>query len=263
MGSLRWVPIIVKPNPSLSTPELAVLPEMGSTSEKVSCDSVRSLATSETTSGVSSLVGFGNPDAEVILEVGKGPPKSTGCIPAVSEIAGGSPFSLVVPAPISTEGAMVVWTRSSSPGSLVESDPADSCPSLVFGPFTHKLFSGLGLRNRPEFPFPEAEPIPLSCCPSDKVRGLSGKGSSKLLLKMALKYRHPLGITCDGSEGQISTLYENLIDSHDKKVTGSSPKSVNKGTRQLNRLFCSVNYEAHSGSSSSGRHKGRVHNNLL
>jgi hypothetical protein len=80
---------------------------------------------------------------------------------------------------------------------------------------------------------------------------------------MALEFRHPLGITCDGSEGQISTLYENLITSHDKKVKGSSPKSVNKGTRELNRLLCSVNYEAHSGSSSSGRRKGRVYNGLL
>jgi hypothetical protein len=52
---------------------------------------------------------------------------------------------------------------------------------------------------------------------------------------MALEYRHPLGIMCDGSEGQISTLFENLLDNHDKKVTGSSPKSVNKGTRELNR----------------------------
>jgi len=106
MGRLRWVPKIVKPNPSLSTPELAVLLEMGSTSEKVSGDLVRSLSTSETTGGVSSLVGFGNPDAEVILEVGKGSLESTGCISVVSEIACGSPFSLVVPAPVSTEGAM-------------------------------------------------------------------------------------------------------------------------------------------------------------
>lgn len=67
----------------------------------------------------------------------------------------------------------------------------------------------------------------------------------------------------NGSEGQISTLYENLIASHDKKVMGSSLKPVNKGTRELNRLFCSVNYEAHSGSSSSGRRKGRVYNSVL
>jgi hypothetical protein len=95
------------------------------------------------------------------------------------------------------------------------------------------------------------------------VRGFSGKRSLELLLKMALEYRHPLGITCDGSEGRILTLFENLIASHDKKVTGSSPKLVNKGTRELNRLFCFVNYEAHSGSSFSGRRKGRVYNSLL
>jgi len=101
MGRLRWVPKIVKPNPSVSTSELAVFPEMGSTSEKVSGDSERSPATSETTGGVSSLVGFGKPNTEVILEVGKGPPESTGCILAVSKIVGGSPFSLVVPALVS------------------------------------------------------------------------------------------------------------------------------------------------------------------
>jgi hypothetical protein len=271
LGRLRWVPKIVKPNPSVSTSELAVFPETGSTLEKVSGDSKRSPATSETIGGVSSLVGFGKLEAEVILEVVKGPPESTGCIPTVPEIAGGSPFSLVVLAPVSmvsqskqnsgadfsfpgseakipvsgvlddlptdTKGAMVVWAGSGPSGSLVESDPAASISSLVFGPFIHNLFSGLGLRNRLELvSFPEAEPT-LSCCPSDKVRGFSGKGSPELLLKMALEYRHPLGITCDGSKGQISTLYENLIANHDKKVMGSSSKSVNKGTRELNRLF--------------------------
>jgi len=147
---------------------------------------------------------------------------------------------------------------------LVESDPAASISSLVSGPFIHELFSGLGLRKGLELvSIPEAKPSPLSCCPSDKVMIFSGKGFSELLLKMALEYHHPLGITCDGSEGQISTLYENLIASHDKKVTGFSPKSGNKGTRELNRLFSSVNYDAHSGSSSNGRRKGRVHNSLL
>jgi len=156
MGRLRWVPKIVNPNPSVSTPKLAVSLELGSTSEKVSGDSERSLATSEITSGMSSLVGFGKPNAEMILEVGKGPPVSTGCVPTMSKIAGGSPFSLVVPAPISmvfqsekcsgadfsspgseskilvsnvledfptdSEGVMVVWTGSGPSGSSVELD---------------------------------------------------------------------------------------------------------------------------------------------
>jgi len=101
MGRLRWVPKIVKPKPSASNPELAVFPKMGSMSKKIFDDSERSLVTPETTGGVSSLVGFGKPDTEMILEVRKGPPESIGCIPAVSKIAGGSPFSLVVPALVS------------------------------------------------------------------------------------------------------------------------------------------------------------------
>jgi hypothetical protein len=30
-------------------------------------------------------------------------------------------------------------------------------------------------------------------------------------LKMALEYRHLVGITCDGSEGQLSALYEDIM----------------------------------------------------
>jgi hypothetical protein len=166
--------------------------------------------------------------------------------------------------PTVSEEVLVVWAGLGASGSLVVSDPPPFVSSLVSDPISHTFISGLGFRNGLELDLiPEVEPSPLSCCPSDKVRGFSGKGSLELLLKMALEYRHPLGITCDGSEGQISTLYEDMIASHVKKESGFSSKLGIKGTRELNRLFCSINYDAHSGSSSSGRRKGRVHDNLL
>jgi hypothetical protein len=110
---------------------------------------------------------------------------------------------------------------------------------------------------------PEEEPSPLSCCPSEKVRGFSGKVSLELLLKMALGYNTPLGIMCVGSKGQLPPLFMDLIANHDKKEEGLGSKSSTKGMRELNRLFCSVNYDAHSGNSSSGRRKGRVHGSLI
>jgi hypothetical protein len=54
-----------------------------------------------------------------------------------------------------------------------------------------------------------------------------------------------------------------LIAGHDKKEEGLGSKSGTKGTRELNRLFDFVNYDAHSGKSSSGRRKGRVHGSLI
>jgi len=110
---------------------------------------------------------------------------------------------------------------------------------------------------------PEEEPAPLCCCPSDTVRGFFGKGSSELLLKMALEYSPPMGITCVDSEGQLQPLYMDLIASQDKKETGKGPILGTKGTRELSRLFYYVNYETYSGSSSSGKRKRRVHDNLL
>jgi len=55
---------------------------------------------------------------------------------------------------------------------LVASDSSPSISSLVSGPFSHKLFSGLGFRNGLDFvSIPEEkEPSPLSCSPSEKVR---------------------------------------------------------------------------------------------
>jgi len=66
-----------------------------------------------------------------------------------------------------------------------------------------------------------------------------------------------VGITCDGYEGQLSAVFEAIIDSNVKKAAGPRSSLSLKGTRELNRLACSVNYDAHSGSTSRGRCKGR------
>jgi hypothetical protein len=53
-------------------------------------------------------------------------------------------------------------------------------------------------------------------------------------------------------------VFETIIDSNVKKAAGPSSSLSIKGTRELNRLACFVNYDAHSGSTSRGRCKGRA-----
>jgi hypothetical protein len=78
----------------------------------------------------------------------------------------------LVDSSMNIEGALVVWAGSDPSDTLVESDSSPSVSSLVSGPFSHKLFSGLGFRNGLDFvSIPEEkEPSPLSCSPSEKVR---------------------------------------------------------------------------------------------
>jgi len=58
-------------------------------------------------------------------------------------------------------------------------------------------------------------------------------------------------------------VFESIIDSNDKKAASPSSSLSIKGTRELNRLACSFNYDAHSGSTSRGRYKGRAFGGFL
>jgi hypothetical protein len=102
------------------------------------------------------------------------------------------------------------------------------------------------------------DPSPLRCCPVNKTRGKSGAQSSEWVLKFAMIFSHLVGVSCDGFEGKLSALFEEIIASNSEKMFGSSPRARKKGMRELNNLFSSVNYDAHSGGSSRGRNKARV-----
>jgi hypothetical protein len=166
----------------------------------------------------------------------------------------------VLPAkvPTDSEDVLVVWAGRGSSDSMVSSGISSSVSMLETVPFNLLPPSGLGPRNGLELVlFPEEEPSPLSCCPSDKVRGFSGKKSSKDFLKAILEYSHSVGITCDGYEGKLSAVFEAILADNDKKETGSCSKLGNKFSRELNRLSCSINYDGRSGSTSQSRCKGR------
>jgi len=72
-----------------------------------------------------------------------------------------------------------------------------------------------------------------------------------------------VGLSCDVFEGRLSALFEDIVARNDEKEEGSSMKLGNKGTREVNKLGCSINYDAHCSSASRGRSKGRVHRGLL
>jgi hypothetical protein len=101
------------------------------------------------------------------------------------------------------------------------------------------------------------DPSPLLCCPVNKTRGKSGAQSSEWVLQFVMIFSHLVGLSCDGYEGKLSALFEEIIASNSEKILGSSPRASKKGMRELNNLFSSVNYDAHSGGTSRGRNKAR------
>jgi len=111
--------------------------------------------------------------------------------------------------------------------------------------------------------FPEEEPTPLSCCPADNLGGKSGKRSSDWVLHLVQEFSHLVGLSCEGFEGRLWALFEDIVARNDEKEESPSMKLGNKGTREVNRLACSINYDAHCGSASRGKSKGRVCRGLL
>jgi len=158
-----------------------------------------------------------------------------------------------------SENVLVVWAGRSPSDSPVPSGISPSVSMFENAPITLFSPSGLGPSNGLELVvLPEEVPSPLCCCPSDNLRGFSGKKSSKDFLKAILEYSHSVGVTCDGYEGQLSAVFEAILAENDKKETGSCLKVGNKHTRELNRLSCSINYDTRSGSTSQSRCKGRA-----
>jgi hypothetical protein len=72
-----------------------------------------------------------------------------------------------------------------------------------------------------------------------------------------------VGLSCDGFEGKLSALFADILASNAEQVVGSSSNKGKKGTRELNSLFCSINYDEHNGNASRSRNKGRVQRGFL
>jgi hypothetical protein len=163
-----------------------------------------------------------------------------------------------------SDSVMVVWAGRSSLDPLISSGSFPSELEVEDASITLFSPSGLGSTNGMKLiEPPEEEPAPLCCCPGDNFRGFSGKKSPLDFLKAILEYSQSVGVTCEGYEGQLSAVFEAILAENDKKDTGSSLKAGNKFNRELNRLSCSINYDARSGSSSQSRCKGRAIGGIL
>lgn len=70
-------------------------------------------------------------------------------------------------------------------------------------------------------------------------------------------FGHVVGLSYDGYEEKLTALFEDILASNEQKAEGSSTSVGSKCSRELNRLFSSVNYDVHSGSAPHGRNKAR------
>jgi hypothetical protein len=84
-------------------------------------------------------------------------------------------------------------------------------------------------------------------------------GSPEWILHLAEEFGLIVGLTCDGFEEKLSALFADIIASNDNKGEGCGSSAGKKGMRELNNLFCSINYDVYNWSASRNRNKGRVH----
>lgn len=95
------------------------------------------------------------------------------------------------------------------------------------------------------------EPTPQSVLPSAWV------------VEKAMKFRHFVGLSCDGFEGQLLALFTAIEARNSEQASASCSNSGFKGNRELRNLVCSINYDVYSGSASRGIVKARAANAFL
>jgi len=66
---------------------------------------------------------------------------------------------------------------------------------------------------------------------------------------------YSVGLSCDGSNHNIMPLFSDLLSKHEDQGKCSSLKVGKKGVREINGLFCSINYDTRSDSVNRGRNK--------
>jgi len=98
-----------------------------------------------------------------------------------------------------------------------------------------------------------------STCPPTVFRKniCSGWEHSNWVLQRAKEIHHVLGISCEGYEEQFMAILTAIEASRSQKGSTSNSKLLDRGTRELKRLACSINYDSKGGSSGCGRVKGR------
>jgi len=144
-----------------------------------------------------------------------------------------------------------------SPGSA---SPAPDPDPLSLAPIPVEAAPpSLSVAGGLELDFPAVvNPIPLTCCPPPESKCKTGKSSPDWLMPMLEDSWYSVGLSCDDSVHNPLPLFSDMLSKHEDQGKCSSPKVRKKGVREVNGLFCSVNYDARSGSVSRGRNKRRA-----
>jgi hypothetical protein len=77
-------------------------------------------------------------------------------------------------------------------------------------------------------------------------------------LHLGEEFSHFVGLLCDGFEGKLLALFADIVASNAVQGEGSCSNAGKRGMRELNSLFSSINYDAHSGNASCQRKRGRA-----
>jgi hypothetical protein len=104
------------------------------------------------------------------------------------------------------------------------------------------------------------EHTPLVCRPAMVFLGKKGSQTAGRALKLVEEFSHYVGILCDGYEGKLSELFADIIANNEEKGAVVASTMGKKGTRELNNLLCSINYE---GSACWDSFKGRARKEFL
>jgi hypothetical protein len=148
---------------------------------------------------------------------------------------------------------------------VIPEDPLISQPISIESLSGDVLFPSVNSRNNSsmELELCSEDPSPLRYCPAKKSRGKAGAQSTDWVLHLVLVFSQLVGLSCDGYEGKLSALFEEIIASNSGKVSGTSSRANKKGMRELNNLFSSINYDKHCSGSSRGKNKVRDQKDYL
>jgi hypothetical protein len=85
--------------------------------------------------------------------------------------------------------------------------------------------------------FIEVEPSPLACCPQAKFKRKVRARSSDGVLQLLEEFNLFMGLSCDGFEGRLSSLFIDIIANNEGQGAGSRSK-VGKKCEKL--MVCSA-----------------------
>jgi hypothetical protein len=161
---------------------------------------------------------FCTPVAVLMRAVMSNRPENSGslvksqAVPLVAEFSGGLVDGLLLGSqhPVETIGLELALT-SDSLGCSAVAEAIGPMDPLLKQSIHNSLLSGPLSSCCMDLDLPAEDPSPLLCCPTIKSRGKVGAQSSDWVLQLIKVFSHIVGLSCDGYEGKLSALFEDII----------------------------------------------------